>query len=152
MKGFGFVSGHFQRNRKSSQIEKRKSRAFTPALIPAKSQGAGGSLKSLYISVYGKKHFSSPPQPRDKRGTAGVDRAAICVSRFAQICGFRSQNALGRVSSYRKIKGWIVTSNLSILNNKFSAILTTVCFKTDTVTCFQRCYLNETLSFFRVGK
>ena len=28
-------------------------------------------------------HLSSPPQPRDKRGTAGVNRAAICVSRFA---------------------------------------------------------------------
>ena len=51
------------------------------------------------------QHLSSPPQPRDKRGTAGVNRAAICVSRFAKICGFRSQNALGRVNSYRKNKG-----------------------------------------------
>ena len=32
------------RNRKFPQIEKRKSRAYTPALSPAKSQGAGGSL------------------------------------------------------------------------------------------------------------
>ena len=56
------------RNRKSPQIEIRKSRAFTPALSPAKSQGAGGSLKPLLSSHnLMNQHLSSPPQPRDMR-------------------------------------------------------------------------------------
>ena len=104
-----FFSGNCQGNRKSAQIEKRKSRAFTPALSPAKSQGAGGSLRSLYISVCGKKHFSSPPQPRDKRGIAGVNRAAICVSRFAEICGFFGNAHWQNQKPSFRWDGWIVT-------------------------------------------